>query len=292
MTASDLNNLLLRIEILARKNWLHAMHLISEAMEAFPRDPRIHAAKGHILFEQQDYKNASKSFQRAYELGSKDHQVIYMLANSYFVQGEFRMALTYYNLIPVESVELSYNRALAMANLGKTQDSIDLLIRTLALFPPQIFVYILLVEQLLKVGESQKALKYLQDGENRLGGSGSIYLLKAMIHTKLENWLPAYHAYSKADSARQLLFPDHLAQYAHCAGRIGLIDRAIAIYERSLDLGSYNAYVYEDYAKLLVENNRYAQAKKLMSRYTRKFGRLNQVMKLIKSRIVDPKEQD
>lgn len=285
MTATELNNLLLRVEILARSNWIHAMHLLCEAEDLYPQDPRIPATRGLIYFENHNYKEASKSYQRAFELGSRDIQVLYMLGNSYFVQGEFRLALIYYNQITNQSVELCYNKALALSNLGRVGESIKLLQEALHNFPPQIYVYIMLADQYIRLNDIDQALKTVQDAEKRLGPSPGLYALKGTIYAKQKNWLQSYAAFRKADSGKFAIFPDHFGLYANAAAMSGFIDEAIELFEHALVYMPYSETIYEDYCRAVLENDREDLAKKIISRARKHLLQLSPALRLMQQRI-------
>lgn len=291
MTATELNNLLLRVEVLSRKNWIHAMHLLTEAEEKYPRDPRIPAARGMIYFENHNYKQASKSFQKAFELGSRDTQVLYMLGNSYFVQGEFRLALIHYNQIAIKSVELCYNKALALSNLGRIGESIKTLQDAIQSFPPQIYVYILLADQYIRMNDGEHALKTVLEAEKRLGPNPGLYALKGSIYAKMKNWFQSYVAFRKADSGKIAIFPEHMGLYANAAAMSGFTDESIELFENALTFMPYTETVYEDYCRAMLEDGRLDQAKKIINRARKKLLHLSPALRLMQQRLNPPKPE-
>lgn len=291
MTATELNNLLLRVEVLARKNWIHAMHLLSEAEELYPRDPRIPAARGMIYFENHNYKEASKSYQKAYELGARDIQVLYMLGNSYFVQGEFRLALVYYNQITSKSVELCYNKALALTNLGRTGESIKILQEAIQSFPPQIYVYILLTDQFIRLNELDQALSTMLEAEKRLGPSPGLHALKGSIYGKQKNWLLSYASFKKADNGKMAIYPEHYGLYANAAALSGFVTESLALFENAIVFMPYTESVYEDYCRAALEAGRLDLAKKIISKARKNLLRLSPALRLMQQRLNPPKPE-
>lgn len=286
MTANELNNLLLRVEILARKNWIHAIHLLEEAERDHPDEPRIHSTRAAIFFERHRFKDASRHYMKALELLPGNPQLLYMLANSYFAQGEYRMALVYYDQVPTDSVELEYNRALTKAYLGRNQESIDMLEAATKKYSPQIYIYNLLIEQLLRMDKLHKASAYLAEAEKRLPPNHNLSLMKALVYYRREIWLTAYYSFKQADEKYEMFFPEHLHSYANSAGKCGFIEEAIEIYERALHYSPYQTTLYEDYVRMLVEEQHYNRARKVLAKAKRKMDGLSPMLRLLQERLL------
>ncbi|PKN74770.1 MAG: hypothetical protein CVU49_06455 [Candidatus Cloacimonetes bacterium HGW-Cloacimonetes-2] len=286
MTANELNNLLLRVEILARKNWIYAIHLLEEAERDHPGEPRIHSTRAAIFFERHRFKDAARHFLKALEYSPANPQLLYMLGNSYFAQGEYRLALVYYDQVPNDSVELEYNRALTKAYLGRNQESIDMLEAATKKYGPQVYIYNLLIEQLLRMDKLHKASAYLAEAEKKLPPNHNLALMKGLIYYRREIWLTAYYSFRQADERYEIYFPEHLHSYANSAAKCGFIQEAIELFDRALTYSPYQTTLYEDYVKMLVEEQHYNLARKVLAKAKRKMEALSPMLRLLQERIM------
>jgi len=150
MTDQSLNNLILRAEALMKTNWLHAVQLLEEASQTHPEDPRALISLGEFYMRRQLYPQAISKLQSALQLSADDNLIKYLIGNCYFADGNYRMAVVYYDMIPSPWQDIRYNKALALAYMGKTQESVAIMRDLIKEVDSNPFIYFLMVEQLLR----------------------------------------------------------------------------------------------------------------------------------------------
>ncbi|HNZ07835.1 MAG: tetratricopeptide repeat protein [Candidatus Cloacimonetes bacterium] len=287
MTDQSLNNLILRAEALMKTNWLHAVHLLEEAISTHPEDPRALISLGEFYMRRQMYPQAIAKLQSALQLAANDDLIKYLIGNCFFADGNYRMAVVYYDQIASPWNDILYNKALALAYMGKSQESV-VIIRELVKYPDaNPFIYFLLVEQLLRNQEYKEALRYVQLAEGKMGKHKHLMLLKALIYSRLEVWIQAYDSFTKADADQGLTNSDYLHSYAVSAMRIGLDSKAIELLHRALEDNPYSSLFYEELLRLLIQQKDMKAARKVLTQAKKHVTRFNPMLKLLQARITN-----
>jgi tetratricopeptide (TPR) repeat protein len=163
MNDIELSNLIQRAEALMKTNWLHAVQLLEQASEKRPDDPRPLLSLGEFYHRRQQYEKAVSVLQSALNIDPRDNYVKYMVANSSFALGNYRMAIVYYDMIEDPGQDILYNKALTLAYMGRNHESIELLRALLKDVDNNPFFYFLLIEQLIRVQDYQTAAPTLQE---------------------------------------------------------------------------------------------------------------------------------
>lgn len=292
MTDKSLDNLIMRAEALMKTNWLHAIQLLEEAVNTHPEDPRPLISLGEFYMRRQLYPQAISKLQSALQLSSNDNLIKYLIGNCYFADGNYRMAVAYYDMIPSPWSDIRYNKALALAYMGKTQESVTIMRELITEVDNNHFIYFLLIEQLLRGREFKEALQYVQVAESKVGKHKHLMLLKALIYTRLEVWIKAYDAFKHADEGQGLGNSDYLHSYAVSAMRIGLNSKAIELLNRALEDNPYSSLFYEELLRLLIQQGDMEAARKTLAQAKKHVSRFNPMLKLLQARITKEKEPD
>lgn len=290
MPDQTLNNLILRAEALMKTNWLHAVQILEEAAETHPEDPRALISLGEFYMRRQMYPQAIAKLQSALQLSADDNLIKYLIGNCYFADGNYRMAVVYYDMIPSPWHDIRYNKALALAYMGKTQESVTIIRDLIREVDNNPFIYFLLIEQLLRGQEYQEAMHYVLLAEAKVGKHKHLQLLKALIYTRLEIWIKAYDAFSQADAGKGLGNPDYLHSYAVSAMRIGMYGKAVNLLNRALEENPYSSLYYEELLRLLIQQGDLKTARKVMRQAKKYVARFNPMLKLLQARIGQEEE--
>ncbi len=285
MNDTELSNLILRAEALMKSNWLHAVQLLQQASEQRPDDPRPLISLGEFYHRRQQYDKAVSVLQSVLAITPNNNYVKYMIANSSFALGNYRMAIVYYDMIEEPSQDILYNKALTLAYMGRNHESIELLRGLLKDVDNNPFFYFLLIEELIRVQDYQTASEYIARAEDKAGTHRHLLLLKAISFTKQSKWLKAFDAFQSYDQGKDLTNADYLHSYAICALRIGLTDKAIALLERALDENPYSQSLYEELLRLLVQKKLWLKARGVLNTAKHFLVRINPIIRLLESRI-------
>ncbi len=282
---SELQNLILRAEVLSKKNWLHAVHLLENAAESYPDEEKIYLTLGDIYAKKQQFEMAIAAYQKALAITPNDNYLKYVIGNCYFASHEYRMALAYFEKIKDPSPEVLYNRALALAYVGRHQDSIKMIRETLNYIDDNPFIYFLLIEQLIRSQEFDEALKYLHISEKKIGRHKHLLLLGAVIYTKRGIWLKAYNAFFEYESSTSFTNPDHLHAYGICAWKIGQYDKSVSLYRQAIKMNPYISVYYEDLIRVFIHLGDFRKANDVLSDAKVNIHKLTPILNLLKERI-------
>lgn len=290
MADKDLQNLLIRAEALMKQNWLHAVQLLNQAVEEHPQDPRPLISLGNFYQTRQLFDKAVKCFQSALKITPEDNYLKLVIGNTYFAEGEYRLAIVYYDQISDPHADVRYNKALALAYLGRHDESIVIMRELLDMIDNNPFIYFLLIEQLLRVDDHASAREYLAKAEAKIGQHRHLLLLKALIYARQENWLLSYAAFSSYERSGEIPLADHMLIYANSAVKLGMPDKAIPILEKGLASHPYDLAFYEDLTRLLVQQKQSARAKEVLKQAKRFFPLLSPILKLMQARLGRPED--
>ncbi|HQF67471.1 MAG TPA: tetratricopeptide repeat protein [Candidatus Cloacimonadota bacterium] len=284
MGDKELQNLLLRAETLMKQNWLHAVQLLNQAVDENPDDPRALIVLGNFYQTRQIFDKAIKCYQSALRLAPEDDHLKLIIGNSYFAEGDYDLAIVYYDQIKNPHPDVRYNKALALAYMYRHEESIDIMCELLDMIDNNPFIYFLLIEQLLRVGDHISAYQYIQRAEAKIGNHRHLLLLKALTYARMKNWLYAYNAFVSYTKLGKINLSEHLRVYAECAVQIGLPERGIPILEQGLELNPYDVGLYEELVRLLVQRGYAKRAREVLA-IAKRYFRLTPVLKLLEARL-------
>ena len=285
MSDQQLTNLILRAEALMKSNWVHGLQLLEDAVREHPEDPRPYLSLAEFFTKRQLFKQAIKNLLTASKLLPNDANIKYMLGNCYFATGEYRMAIIYYDMVADPWVDIQYNKALALAYLGESSQSITQIKTLLNKVDNLPFIYFLLIEQLLYNSEFKEAQFYIRQAESKVGKHGHLLFLKAVVYAQDQMWLQAYHAFSEADKIKALKDGRHIFTYALSAMHSGLEDKAIELILRAIEIEPRNSGYYEEALRLLVKGKRFQEAYELFKKAEKHIKRFTPILNLLKARI-------
>ena len=285
MPGTKTTNQILRAEAIFKTNWLHAMHILDEAEQDDPLDARIFSLRGNILASQQQYRQAIEAYQKSLQLAPEATHLNYVIGNCYFSINDFRLALVYYEQVLPPPPEINYNKALALAYLGRHLESVSILKNVVADGIRNPYFHYLLIEQLIRLKQYEEALSSAEKAQAMIGSTQTLCVLKATIYNKQKVWIRAYSAYSEADKIMHLMMSEHLHPYAISAWQIGQLDKATELLEKTVNIDPYSSAAYEDLLRLLIERNRLGQARKVLAEAREHLGRLSPVLLLIQERL-------
>ena len=126
MSDQQLTNTILRAEALMKSNWIHGLNLLEKAVKDYPEDPRPYMSLAEFYIRRQLFDKAIKNLQTASKLAPQNDSIKYLLGNCYFATGDYRTAIVYYDMIKNPFTDVQYNKALALAHLGETNQCIAL----------------------------------------------------------------------------------------------------------------------------------------------------------------------
>jgi len=282
---NDLNNLLQRTDALARTNWLHAVQILEKAGEEHPTEMDIFIALGDIYVRRKLYEKAIYQYQRAHAIAPRNQYLSYIIGNCYFTLTEYKLALTYYENIDQPTIDVIYNKALALAYLSKHQESVQNLKQLLQTINDNPFVYVLLIEQLIRLSSFDEAMNYLRIAESKCGKHKQFNIFKALIYARKSIWLHAYHAFTEYEKESPINNVDYLLAYGNCAWKLGLTTKAINLFNTARGLNPHISIVYEDLCRIYIACDDYEKAQEMIDCAEKYLVRLSPILMLMRDRI-------
>lgn len=290
MPDKDLQNLIMRAEALMKSNWIHAVQILEKAAQDHPENPLPLISLGDFYQKRLLFKKAVMCFQSALKITPQDNHLKLIIGNTYFAEGEYQLAIVYYDQIEDPHPDVRYNKALAMAYMGRHLESIAIMRQLLDMIDNNPFIYFLLIEQLLRVEDYKSASEYITKAEAKIGQHRHLLLLKALNFAHFQNWLHAYNAFYTFERSGDIHQTEHMLIYADCALKCGMQDRAIVILAKGIDHNPYGMGLYEELIRLLIQKNDRAQAKKYLKQAKRYFPLLSPLLQLMQARLGKPQE--
>ncbi|MFO8145044.1 MAG: tetratricopeptide repeat protein [Candidatus Syntrophosphaera sp.] len=285
MSDKDVHNLILRAEALMKSNWIHAVQILNQAVEEHPNDPLPLIALGNFHQRRLLFQKAIKYFQSALKLSPKDNQLKLVIGNTYFAEGEYHLAIVYYDKIEDPHPDVRYNKALALAYMGKHEESIAIMRQLLDMIDNNPFIYFLLIEQLLRIEDYDSASEYLAKAESKIGQHRHLLLLKALNYAHSKNWLLAFNAFSEYEKKGNITQFEHIQVYADSALKSGMTGRAIAILEEGVEKNPYAMGLYEELIRLLIQQKEKDRARHYLRQAKRYFPLLSPLLQLMQTRL-------
>lgn len=282
---SELQNIILRAEVLSGKNWIHAVNLLQDAASEYPDEERVYLSLGDIYAKRLQHEKAISAYQKALALSPENDHLRFVIGNCYFALHEFRMALAYFDKIVDQNPEVLYNRALVLAYTGAHKESIEMIHKTLQYVSDNPFIYFLLIEQLLRTNDYDEALKYLRISEQKIGAHKHLLLLGAVIYSKKGIWIKSYNAFYEYEKISVFTNSDHLHAYGICAWKIGQYPKAINLFQSAIEHSPYVQTYYEDLIRVLIQTGDFSAARKVYHSATTQAQKPSTTMMLLKERL-------
>lgn len=130
-----------------------AIHLLVQAIDAHPQEVNNYLQLSTYLLEQGSVEQAQQLLQQAQHLVKKPRELLYNLAICYYMQGEFKRALTILNELPNTDAAL-YQKALVFLKLGQPERG---LAYALTIKRPDAKTWELLGDLWLNLGDTKQA---------------------------------------------------------------------------------------------------------------------------------------
>jgi tetratricopeptide (TPR) repeat protein len=287
MTAqdNDLKNILMRAEVLGKKNWLHAINILEKASDDYPRERAIYLTLGDIYTRQRKYEQAIDSYQKALTIDPKDEHLHFIIGNSYLSLSDYKMALFYYDQVSGDTPELHYNKALAYAYNGEHELSLHYLKLLIRQVSDNINVFYFLVEEYLRLHKYDDAIHWLDEIEKHFGVQRYQQILKGFVYNFRKIWLKSYMAFMKADEFSPIINPDHLHSYAQASWQIGQLEKAAGILIRAIDINPYMSILHEDLIRVYLHMGKLDEAELALNRASRELDKSNPVFTIFREKI-------
>lgn len=281
----ELKNILLRAEVIGRKNWLHAVSILEKAIDDYPRERSIYLTLGDIYNRHRKFDQAIDSYQKALTIDPKDQHLFFTIGNCYLSLSDYKMALYYYDQVDNETPELHYNKALAYAYNGEHELSLHYLKQLIRLVSDNPNIYYFLIEELLRLHKYSEAVEFLDEMEKRFGEQRYQQILKGFVFSFRKIWLKSFVAFRKADAMLPLSSADHLQSYAQAAWQIGQLDKAIIILKRGIEISPRSAVLHEDLIRVLLQKRDLNGADIALRRAMRIMGNSNPLLLVLKDKL-------
>nr|MDK2851383.1 hypothetical protein [Candidatus Cloacimonadota bacterium] len=283
----DLDKTLIQAQELSQKNWIYAVHLLTQAEDEHPNDPRVQTSLGDLYFNRMQFSHALKYYLKVLSQNPGDSMIIQAIGTCYLYKHDFRLALAYFTRIPNPSEDVLYNIGYIQAILGKHDDCIKTMLELLRKIPNHPYIYFILIEQYFVLGKLDEALYYVKQAEKFAGPHSQSYLLAGLIYSTREQWLPAYYYYHKAEEFGPINNPEHVLRYANSARMIGEIKQSIRILLYGESKYSYLSDIYVMLIRILIEEDRIDQAKEVAKRARKNLENIPPVLRLLIQRLKD-----
>lgn len=282
---SNIKNLLLRAEILGKKNWLQAVNILEKASDDYPRERAIYLTLGDIYSRHKKHEQAIDSYQKALTIDAADEHLLFIIGNCYLSLSDYKMALYYYKQIEEESPELHYNMALAFAYLREHTESLRFLLKLIRQVTGNLNIYYFLVEEYLRLSNYDEALKWLAEIEKRFGAQSYQQVLIGFVWNFRKIWLKAYMAFKKADELKPLTNSDHLHTYSQACWQIGQLDKTIELLQRALTITPYLNVLHEDLIRIYLQKGDFKSARDAFTKALHVSDRNNPILLMLREKI-------
>ncbi|MCK9557542.1 MAG: hypothetical protein WCQ59_03830 [Candidatus Cloacimonadaceae bacterium] len=281
----NIDQIIIQAQELGRKNWLHAMHVLQSAVDEHPNEPRLHTSMAELFIFRMQYSMALKHYLRALSIEPDNLQIIQAIGACYMATGEYRLALVYYKRIPNPSEDILYNIGYAQALMGKSRDCINTMLKLSKRLPNHPYVYFVIIEQYMELGDTDEALHYIQIAQKYAGEHIQLYLFAGLIYSQKDMWMLSYYNYRKAAEAGKINNPEHMMSFAAAALKTGLPRESIRILRESERKWPYLSEIYANLAKTYIYLGEIAEAEKVLARAKKNLAHLSPALRLMQERL-------
>ncbi len=282
---AEIKNLLMRAEVLGRKNWLHAVNILEKATDDYPREREIYLTLGDIYMRQRKFEQAIASYQKALTIDPKDEHLHFVIGNCYLSLNDYKMALFYYDQVSADTPELNYNKALAYAYSADHDLSIHYLKILIRQVADNANIYYFLVEEYLRLHKYKEAIHWLDEMEKHFGIQRYQQILKGFVWNFKKVWLKSFVAFRNADEMAPVSNPDHLHSYAQAAWQIGQLDKAIELLNKGIEINPYMTILHEDLIRVLIQKRDLEEAGKALRRAMKNIDRTDPILLVLRDKL-------
>jgi tetratricopeptide (TPR) repeat protein len=270
---------------LGRKNWVHAMHILNSAVDQYPDDPALQSTMGEMYISRMQYSSALKHYLRALAFEPDNPDIIRNIAGCYLAKRDYQLALVYYQRITNPTEDVLYNIGYTQAILGKNRDCIETMLRLVQRLPDHPYIYYLLIEQHIELGELDTALNYVKIAQRRTGDSMQLNLFAGLINSLKGNDMMSCYYYRLAAAMGEINNPDHMIRFASAALKTGLPHQALRILMQCESQWPYLGEIYVNLIKVYLFLNMKDEAKKVMLRAQKNLAHLSPALRILQERL-------
>ena len=260
-----LKQILFKAQSNKKINWLLSKKVLEDAIEEFPNEKQVYLELAELLNSKKMFAEAIKNYQKALEYDSQNPDIIFKIGTCFLSLDEFALALDYYNQIEDDFSELLYNKAFALSKMDRHDESIEYVKELIATNPPNDIPYLFLSELYYSQGLFKKAIEILTKAERIFGEKAAIFFIRGSAYSQLEKWLQAVINYSKAYKLN-FNYPRFHRNYAIALEKTGSINRAMDIFNKSIDENNTDFQSYFHLIKLYISKQKYDKALELIER--------------------------
>lgn len=282
---TELKNLLMRAEVVGKKNWLHAVNILEKASDDYPRERAIYLTLGDIYTRHRKFEQAIDSYQKALTIDPKDEHLHFIIGNCYLSLSDYKMALYYYDQVSNDTPELLYNKALAYAYNGDHELSLHYIKILIKDVTDNANIYYFLVEEYLRLHKYNDALENLDILEKRFGIQRYQQILKGFVWNFKKIWLKSYMAFKNADDITPITNPDHLHTFAQACWQIGQLDNAAELLKRAISINPYINILHEDLIRVLIQKKDYEASRVALKNAMKNLAKTNPILYVLKEKL-------
>lgn len=283
----NIYQIIVQAQELGRKNWLHAMHVLQSAADEHPNEPRLQASMAELFLFRMQYNMALKHYLRALSIEPDNQRIIQAIGACYMATGEYRLALVYYKRILDPTEDIMYNIGYAQALMGKNRECIETMLELRKRLPNHPFVYFVIIEQYVELGDTDEALRYIKMAQAYAGEHIQLYLFAGLIYSQKEMWMVSFYNYRKAAEMGKINNPEHMMRYAAAALKTGMPRESIRILKESEKAWPYLSEIYVNLVKTYIFLGESSEAKKTLSRAKKNLARLSPALRFMQERLKD-----
>ncbi len=288
---TELKNLIIRAEVLGKKNWLHAVNILEKATDDYPRERAIYLTLGDIYMRHRKFEQAIDSYQKAMTIDPKDEHLHFIIGNCYLSLSDYKMALYYYDQVSSNLPELLYNKALAHAYNGDHELSLHYIKILIKDVKDNANIYYFLVEENLRLHKYNDSLTILNEMEKRFGVQRYEQILKGFVWNFKKVWLKSYMAFKTADEMSPIVNQDHLHTYAMAAKEIGQLTKAVELLKRAVAINPHVSIIHEDLIRFIIELGDIPSAHLALNQAWKYLGKSNPILQILSDKLDRLKEQ-
>jgi len=282
---TEIKHILLRAELLGKKNWLQAVDLLEKATDEYPRERAIYLTLGDIYMRNKKFSLAIDSYQKALTINSKDEHLMFVIGNCYLSLNDYKMALYYYNQVSDLSPELHYNKALAYAYNNEHVNAVHNLKQLLKIVSDNQNIFYFLIEEQLRLHKYDEAIQWLDTMEKKFGLLSYQQILKGFVWNFKKIWLKSYMAFKNADELSDISNPDHLHSYAQACWQIGQINQAVELLYKAIGINPQFSLLYEDLIRIYIQQSNVQKAESTLKQAIELFGTTDPIYTILKEKI-------
>lgn len=251
---TSLDNMIWQAKLVSKNNWIMAVNLLEQAIRSYPNEKSPLFELADIYNKNSKTRESIDAYDRILSIDVKDDYAHFKIANCYLELAEPKLAVHHFQQIKEAFPEAEYNLAIAYQRLGQDQDCVNTLKKLVERQPDSELPYLFLTEQLIKLSQYDEALKVLENLNGKLGETDQLLYYKGVCYTYMNMNLKAYVCFQKSEKGN-LRSSNFYHAFGIVCEKIGKIDEAVELLEKSISLSPQNPGIYFDLIKVLIKNN-------------------------------------